>query len=174
LVDLKLRRRLDALLDRIAKYNAAIEELDETILPKIVTDGITEVFQEGEIDLNAHYTNLVIEYTRKNEGYETRCELVSAFKKKLELSATIKRALKEDYETSVISKLSLELNFNRGGAHYEINKTDQEDILKFWSTCLQKIENDPKHKFVVEENENLLKESREILAELIKRLENTS
>jgi len=168
LFDEDLRGKLDVFLEKIKKYSATIIELDSTIIPEIIDNSIVTVFDVdrssfGNITIYAHVN------IKKRPRFQTSIsELGYCLKKQTSLIDVIHHKAKTngiDFEEIESIQMVLPLS------SYDL--TDDKKITTFWNKCLTKIKNVPKHKFVVEENEELLEEANEIKDELNKRIKKT-
>ena len=168
LFDEELREQLDFFLEKIKKYSATIIELDSTIIPEIIDNSIVNVFDVdrssfGNITI---YANISI---KERPRFQTSIsELGYYLKKQQSLIEIIHHKAKTNgIDVEEIDSIQMVLPLSA----YDIN--DDKKITKFWNKCLTRIENVPKHKFVVEENEVLLEEAKKIKEELNKRIKKT-
>ncbi len=168
LFDKKLREQLDIFLEKIKKYSKTINELDNNIIPEIIDDAIINVFNvdRSSFDKITIYINLTI---KNRPRFQTSIsELGQHMKKNQSLTDIIhQKAKTNSIEIDEIELIQMLIPL----PNFDVN--DDTKITKFWNTCLIKIENVPKLKFVVEENESLLKEAKKIKKTLIKRIKKT-
>lgn len=76
-----------------------------------------------------------------------------------------------DAKKTEISNVRMAIGFTKADRSMSYESTNSEKIAKFWEVCLQKIEDNTEHQFVIRENDSLLEEAKEIKKELVKRIE---
>ena len=168
LFDEELREKFDVFLEKIKKYSATIIELDSTIIPEIIDDAIVSVFDVdrssfGNITI---YANISV---KKRPRFQTSINELSYYlKKKQSLLDVIHHKAKTN---GIVVKEIESIRMIIPLLSYDI--TDGKKITEFWNKCLIRIENVPKHNFVVGGNEDLLKEAKGIKEELNKRIKKT-
>ena len=90
-------------------------------------------------------------------------EIPSSLRKIIEQRTLINKLAKVIVEKEV-KHIELELQY-RG----ESTK-DEQSIANFWDKCLKRLESVPEYKYMIEQNDVLLDEAKEIRNELIKRI----
>ena len=188
-VDKDLRERLDKLLEKINQYNSAIVNLDNKLLPKIAKETAKEVFDAEPEHPTLNFSMFFLGLKRPTRPAESYAfNMLYHLKRKHsmdEIASYAKTSLGIENTEIVtagmmISYLKAYEPFNldrqkrekeQDFSHSKFETTNSELITKFWEWCLDKLESAPEHKLMLEENESILKEAREILPELIKRIE---
>lgn len=187
LVDKKVRERLDSLLEETKKYNSAIVKVNSEILPEIIKDTAKEVFNA---EPQTHDMIWSISFYLKEKMKAFSPQLPYHLKRKHSMEDVLnyameKRGVKEAEVSDVVMEIYYQKAFNpldkyrqerekEGDYSFSSFSTkNKKQITEFWNKCLSKLGGFPEHKFMIEENESILKEAKEILPELIKRIEKT-
>ena len=168
LFDKELRGQLDGFLEKIKKYSAAIIELDSNIIPEIIDDAIVTVFnvERSSFDRIIIFVHLAL---KNRPRFQTSIsELGYYLKKNQSLIEVIHQKAKvNSIEAEEIESIQMLIPLST----YDV--TDENKITKFWDISLRIVKNVRKYKFVVEENEVLLEEAKEIKEAIIKRIKKT-
>lgn len=165
MVDEKFRDRLSAFSRKVEEYNDSCNQLDNRILPKIMKQVATRVFGFEPEDK----PSLDIRYKKKNKIHSTSPILNEKLRKKRSLSDIIDDALRYD-DKSEISNVEVTVSFLKADRSSFVS-SDLEKIKVFWGSCLKIVNNNETYQFIVEENEELLREAKSIKKELIRRIE---
>ena len=168
LFDEEVREKLDAFLEKIKQYSITIHKLDGQIIPEIIDDSIVSVFNV-ELRSIGIVTITVIIQRKKGLQFQTSIsEFGYYLKKKQSLNDIImEKAQRNGIENENIKSTQLSIESST------YNLSDNEKITQFWNKCLEKMASIPEQRFVVKENEDLLRDAEEIKSELIKRIKKT-
>ena len=168
LFDKELREQLDGFLEKIKKYSATIIELDSNIIPEIIDDAIVTVFNvdRSSFDRIIIFVHLAL---KDRPRFQTSInELGYYLKKNQSLIEVIHQKAKvNSIEAEEIKSIQMLIPLST----YDV--TDENKITKFWDMSLRIMKNVRKYKFVVEENEVLLDEAKEIKEAIIKGIKKT-
>ena len=167
LFDEEVREKLDAFLEKIKQYSTTIHKLDGQIIPELIDDSLVSVFNVDRRSIGVSIT--VIIQRKKGLPFQTSIsEFGYYLKKRQSLNDIIMdKAERNGVENENIksTQMSIELS--------TYNLSDNERITQFWNKCLTRIDGVSKHKVVIEENEDLLRDAEEIKSEIIKRIKKT-
>ena len=171
MLDEKLAKKLDNFQKSTCKYSDIISQLDYTLIPKIIRETVVEVFQE---ETNEENTSPVIFHVidKRTKPQKPRSfNVVNYLKEQIQFSDVISRALGTNIEKTEISGIGAEVRFQKVDPNEPpFISSNFKEIAKFWDMCLQKVSDLHELQFVVKENDNLLKEAKEIEEELIKHI----
>jgi len=161
----ELREKLDGFLEKIKTYSATIIELDSNVIPEIIDDAIVTVFNvdRSSFDRIIIFVHLAL---KNRPRFQTSInELGYYLKKNQSLIEVIHQKAKvNSIEAEEIKSIQMLIPLST----YDI--TDENKITEFWDMSLRIMKNVRKYKFVVEENEVLLEEAKEIKEAIIKRI----
>ena len=165
LVNEKLRKRLDNFYERSEEYASAINKIDYKILERITQDVANELFEKDQS--TAGGVQLSIRFFRKrgkplNRNIRIRDHLIKHH--------TIEELIEYDRKKENLSEKEIKHTELQLLYHGEPTN-DMQMITNFWNRCLKRLESIPEYKFIVEQNDVLLEEAKEIRKELIKRIE---
>ena len=163
-VNQKLRNKLDKFSEESEKYVSAINKIDYKLLNRITQDVANELFEKDQS--TAGGIQLIISFSRKrgeplNRSIPIRDHLIKSHTMKEVIDYNRK---KENISEKEVKHIELELQY-RG----ESTK-DEQSIANFWDKCLKRLESVPEYKYMIEQNDVLLDEAKEIRNELIKRI----
>lgn len=161
MVDEKFRTRLDEFFERVRNYSRAVySSLRNTILPKIANEETERVFNV-KTDETA---KLDVKYKEKHRNISTSPEIIECL-----ISQTHPR----DYalrNKSDISNVECFVNIRqRDGKIFHSH--DLAKFNEFWQACLKRMREDETYRFIIEENDKLLEEARNVKKEIVKRIE---
>lgn len=160
MVDEKFRTRLDKFLERVRNHSDAGYKIENIILPKITNEETMRVF---DVETDEH-ARLQVKYMRGHRPHSgtpsiIRCLISQTHPKDDALS-----------HTADFSSVECFVNIKqRNGERF-----DSDDLTKFnefWESCLKRMKEDETYKFIIEENDKLLTDARDVMKEIIKRIE---
>jgi hypothetical protein len=160
MVDEQFRERLDQFSDRAEKYSSATRKLRDEILPKVAIAEAERVF-ETKLDEKPRFN---VNYMTGHKRISTSPDLVQCL---------ISETHPLDYATRNESEVSgLECTFEVKPIDGQpIHSHDSTQIDDVWKSCLARMKQDETYRFVIEENQKLLEEARQVKKEIIKRIE---
>jgi hypothetical protein len=165
LVSEKLRNKLDDFSEKIEEYMSAINKIDFKILERITQDVANEIFEKDQSTAGRVHLSILLFRKRGNPLNRS-----VAIRDGLIKNLTIEEAIdcerkKENLSKKEVKHTELELQY------YGESTKDIQMINNFWDRCLKRLESIPEYKFIVEKNDVLAEEAKEIRKELIKRIE---
>lgn len=167
LVDKEIRENLDAFLDKTTTYLDTISKLDWQIIPEIIHDAVLTVFNVNLPSYSEIGINIQI-YPKDKLPFQTFISRLNYYlKRQQSLVSIINHKAKANGIEEEIESYQMYIRVSPSDIR------DNDKITKFWNMCLEKMENVPELKFVIEENDSLLEEAKEIKKELIKQIEKT-
>lgn len=160
MVEEKFRAKLDEFLERVENYGRAVGELRNTVLPEILNEETERVF-DVETEKTA---NLEVKYKEKHRNVSASTNTMECL---ISETHPKDRALRN---LSGISNVECLVDIRlRDGKTFHSH--DLEKFNEFWQSCLRRMKEDETYKFVIEENEKLLEEARNVKKEIVKRIE---
>jgi hypothetical protein len=160
MVDEKFRERLDQFSDRVERYSRAVMKLRNEILSKIV-------FEETE----RCFGTKVNEVPRFNVSYmcgykhcSTSPDLINCLISQIHPIEDVKRYESEIFDLECIIEIK---SIDAKITHLPYLTEGEE----FWESCLRRMKEDKTYKFIIEKNEELLEEARQVKKEIIKGIE---
>jgi len=160
MVDEKFRAKLDNFDERIEKYDLSVNEVTREILPEIIKEAIKETFNVEALK----QVSLEVKYKQKNRNFSTSPNLIQCL-----ISATHP---KDHVLKSKANVSNAQLDFKIPKRNGEVfHSTNLDKFNEFWSLCETKLNENETCKFVIEEDEKLLTEARNIKKEIVKRIE---
>lgn len=161
MVDEKFRKRLDDFLKKVENYSMAIYELRANILPEIANEETERVFN---IETDG-IARLEVNYKKKHSN------IVSATPDTIHclISQTHPKesALKDAPEGSTAECF---VNIQkRDGTTFHSHDVNQFD--EFWKSCLSRMKENKTYLFINEENIKLLTETRNVMKEITRRIQ---
>lgn len=160
MVDRKFRTKLDHLLKRVQDYSMAVNKLRNTVLPKITNEETERVFNV-ETEENA---TLEVKYKEKHHNVSTSPRIINCLISETHPKNRATRNL------SGISNIEC-LVYIRQRDGKTFHSHDLTKFNEFWQSCLRRMKEGETYKFVIEENEKLLEEARNVRKEIVKRIE---
>lgn len=160
MVDKKFRTKLDELRKRLEGYSTAIYELRNEILPEIANEETRRVF-DVETDDKAR---LEVKHKKRRSLASTSPNIISCL-----ISQTHPKedVLKDSSEISIVECF---VNIRRrDGTTFHSHEEKKFD--EFWESCLRRMREDKTYKFIIEENDKLLEEARNVKKEIVRRIE---
>lgn len=172
MLDEKFAKRLDDFHQSTYKYSYSVSQLDYARIPKIIKETVVEVFQVEPNEENVNPVSLdVIDKSRKPPKIRSVTMMVDYLKQQVKFSDVINRTLGINIDKTKMPEIETEVRIQKLDPNEKpFTSSDSKKIAKFWNTCLQKVNNLSELQFVVKENNNLLREAREIKEELIKHI----
>ena len=167
LVDKEIREKLDTFLDKTITYSDTISKLDWHIIPEIIHEAVLTVFNVNRTSHGEIRINIQINLKDKLPFQTFISKLNYYLKRQQSLVSIINHKAKANGIEEEIESYQMYIQISPSDI------TDNDKITKFWNMCLDKIESVPELKFVIEENDSLLEEAKEIKKELIKQIEKT-
>ena len=160
MVEKKFRKKLDEFYERVENYDRAIYDLREKILPEIANEETERVFKI-KTDDNAR---LEVRYTEKHRNISTTPNIIECL---------ISQTHPKDHalrDTSEISSVECFVNIRQMDKRtFHLHRL--EKFNEFWESCLKRMKEDKTYKFIIEENDKLLEEARNVQKEIVKRIE---
>lgn len=160
MVDKKFRTKLDNFFERVGNYNEAVYKLENIILPKIVNEETKRVF---DVDTDEH-ARLEVKYVKGHRPHSGTSSIIRCL-----ISQTHP---KDDVlsHNSEISNVECFVNIRqRNGTTFHSHDLTKFD--EYWESCLKRMIEDKTHKFIIEENDKLLTETRSLKKEIVRRIE---
>jgi hypothetical protein len=174
LVDGKLRERLDALFKTMNQYNSAITKLNNKILLEIIKDTAEEVFKK-EINYasSAHILTIIL-HTKKKPPREIDADLVYSLKRRFSMEELINYQIKSiDWKKEDVLRIDVRVSYPKADKTGPHTSQDSRLIIGFYEQCVKKTIDVSEYKLMIKENETMLKEAREILQQVDKRIRKT-
>jgi len=160
MVDEKFRTKLDEVFERVQNYNMAIYKLENIILPKIVNEETKRVFN---VDTDEH-ARVEVKYVEGNLPHSGTPSTIRCLISQTHPKDDVLRG------TTEISNVECLVNVRRKDGT-TFHDPDMEKFNQFWESCLRRMKEDKTYNFIIEENEKLLKEARNLKKEIVKRIE---
>ncbi len=155
MVDEKFAEKLDQFFQRVRKYNDSIYELKAKILPKIISEIGSSVF-ERDVDE-------IIPHIKFNEGRNSSILNPPFIDCLLSKTHPEKYFLEQHPEAQII-----QFGFKFGKESAEQKYVERFD--KFWGLCLNKMSKNKTYLFIKEEKEKIPKEAKILNDEVVKRI----
>jgi len=160
MVDEKFRNKLDIFLQRVKKYSDAIYELREKILKRVAKEETKRIF---DIEL----LNIPKFEIKCQEGSEDKQISVKCTDCLITDTHPTKYVLKERPNVSDCV-FNIRIHSLDGKPHLF---DDENKVKEFWESCLKRMKEKETYKFIVEENDRLLEEAKDVKKEITKRIE---
>lgn len=160
MVDEKFREKLDQFSDRVERYSRAVMQLRNEILPKMVFEETERCFGTKVNEVPRFNVSYMDGYTHCS----TSPNLINCLVSQIHPIEDVKRYKSEisDLE-SIIEIKSIDAKIT----HLPYLTEGEE----FWESCLRRMKEDKTYKFIIEENQELLEEARQVKKEIIERIE---
>jgi len=159
MVDEDFRARLDSFNEKLERYSRMSIKLASTIR-RIVIEEIKRVF-----DIKTDQIPQVVVFYKK--GYTTSSTMPDLIR--CLISETHPKTIPERIEPE---SSDVELIFNVTSIDNKVSHIPySKEFDEFWQACLGRMKEDETYKSVVEENTKILVESKEIISEIVKRIE---
>ena len=149
MVDEKFRIKLDEFSERLQSYSRAVYELRNTILPRIVNKETKRVFNVEPDKILI----LEVKYKENHRNISTSPNIIECL---------IANTHPKDHalrNKSGISYVECFINIPRRNQPV-FHSHDVNKFNVFWESCLKRMTEDKTYKFIIEENDKLLKEAR--------------
>jgi len=163
MVDEKFRKRLDEFSKRIETYNDACSRLEYKVFPKIMNAEVQRIFNVKPDRI----ANINVKYKEYERDSSTAPNIITCLKRGIH---PIEDAL-ENKDKAEISDVRWSISIQLGDGTTFLSERNSEKPDEFWKSCMRKIKEDKTYKFMIEENEKLLDETRKIRKKLVKRIE---
>jgi len=160
MVDEKFRTKLDELFQRVQDYNMAVYKLENIILPKIVNEETKRVFN---VDTDEH-ARLEVKYVEGSSPHSGVSNTIRCLISQTHPKDDVLRGATEFSNVECLVNVR-----RRDGTTFHDH--DMEKFNQFWESCLRRMKEDKTYNFIIEENEKLLKEARNLKKEIVKRIE---
>lgn len=156
IVDKKFRGRLDRFYKKLENYNNNVFKLRSRVVSDIVNEEGKRIFKTSFEKMR-----LRIEFLEKKEIHTQDCSMVECLISKTHPKDYV---LRKDSERELFD---FKVYFGQAPADSRI----VENFDELWEACLARMEEDGTYRFVIQENENLLEEAKELKEEMVKRIE---
>jgi hypothetical protein len=160
MVDERFREKLDQFSDRAEEYSLATRRLRDEILPRVAIEETERIF-EMKVDEKPRFN---VNYMKGQKRFSTSPDLVQCL---ISETRPIDHAIRNESEVSGL-ECALEIKPIDGQPIHSNDSTKIDDI---WKSCLARMKEDKTYKFIIEENQELLEEARQVKKEIIKRIE---
>jgi hypothetical protein len=163
---IKSLEKHDSFSKRIQTYSDTVGELDFKISRKLIAESVKECFNEESVDI---LPSLVV----KPFGVaELNLNIVDGLKSGQTLLKYVDLMAKTyNVEMPKNTPPTITISFMRKSAPNRFESNNLEQINNFWTICQQKLNARPERKFIIEENDKLLEDAKNINKELTKRIE---
>lgn len=164
MVDEKFRKKLDKFSERVEKYDRAVIQLENTILPRIANEETRKLF---DVDTDEH-AKLEVEWVEAHRRTPTSTspDVIRCLKRQTHPKDD---ALNNKTEISDVECYVGILQRNGKTFHSQ----DVSKFNEFWKLCLERMKEDEVYRFMMKEHGNLLEDARNVRKELVKRIEET-
>jgi len=155
-VDEEFEKRLDGFLESLQKYGNAVIRLRREILPNIINEQ-----SEREFKVKPEQISLRIKYKQTRGLTQTSPNIVDCL---------ISQTHPKDYVLQKARPESEIVEFEILFDNVPANSTITAKFDAFWESCQKRMKKNVTHNFVIEENDKLLKEAKNLEKEIAKRI----